>query len=176
MPTPRYAIAVAAPTDGRIDALGGTTGGQAFQSIVEAYTPSTNSWATVAPMSTARAWFAAATTKRDGRVHVFGGEDPAGGFKALTTADAYDPSTNTWAALAPMPTARLNFAAAWAATDAFTSSAAPQLPQPQAWRSGRWMPTTRARTPGPLPHRWRRHATHLPSPRMPMVTSTQSAA
>ncbi|MBJ7607865.1 MAG: hypothetical protein JF887_00325, partial [Candidatus Dormibacteraeota bacterium] len=49
------------------------------------YTPSTNSWATVAPMPTARGFLAAATGP-DGRIYAIGGYK--GGY--LTTVEAYD--------------------------------------------------------------------------------------
>src|SRR5437867_2447081 len=56
-------------------------------------------WTSVAPMPDARDLHAAATGK-DGRIYVFGGQN-------AQTSDppelAYDPGTNTWTAIAPMP-------------------------------------------------------------------------
>jgi N-acetylneuraminic acid mutarotase len=39
----------------------------------------------------------------NGRIHVFGGETPRG---TLSTNEAYDPASNSWAAAEPMPTSR----------------------------------------------------------------------
>jgi N-acetylneuraminic acid mutarotase len=72
---------------------------------------SSNSWSTVASMGTARSGLAAATGS-DGRIYVLGGHpSPTVGVSALNTVEAYDSSTHTWTATAPMPTARGGLAA-----------------------------------------------------------------
>jgi hypothetical protein len=112
MPTARNDLAAATGPDGRIYAIGGWDGENtadvdSYLTTVEAYTPGTNSWATVAPMPTAR-YFLAAATRPDGRIYAIGGYKNA----ELTTVEAYTPGTNSWATVAPMPTARYGLAAA----------------------------------------------------------------
>lgn len=96
----RNGAAVADP-DGRIYALGGTQ-----SNTVEAYSPSTNTWTPVAPMTVGR-WYFAATAGSDGRIYAMGnyGSD-------ANSAEVYDPQTNTWTPIAPMSTDRWELAAA----------------------------------------------------------------
>lgn len=61
------------------------------------YTPSTNTWSEVAPMTTWR--HAASMVAYDGCLYVFGGS----GSAPLTSAEKYDPTSNTWTALLDMP-------------------------------------------------------------------------
>ncbi|CAN5851074.1 hypothetical protein BH11MYX4_BH11MYX4_26720 [soil metagenome] len=109
MPTARYNLAGAVATDGRIFAMGGLAGGPASSRLatVEAYTPSTNTWAPAASLPTARTGLAAATGM-DGRIYAIGGYGPT----ALATVEAYTTSTNTWTTVASMPAARGAIAAA----------------------------------------------------------------
>ena len=58
-------------------------------------------------MSTARAASAAAAI--DGKLYVMGGYGPNG---YLSSVERFDPATNAWEAVAPMPTARTSPAAA----------------------------------------------------------------
>jgi len=111
MPTPRYGHAVAIGADGKIYAIGGynTIGDRAYHATVEAYTPSTNTWETLAPMPTARALHSAVTGP-DGRIYVIGGYNEQRG--TLRTVEVYTPSTNTWATAASMPSARYTLATA----------------------------------------------------------------
>jgi N-acetylneuraminic acid mutarotase len=106
MPTARSALAVTGAPDGRIYALGGWNGGGVFgftYSTLEIYSPATNSWATAAPMPTARNLHAVAADAH--HLYALGGfagnNDPP-----LTTLEIYDIAANTWKAGAPMPTAR----------------------------------------------------------------------
>ncbi|MCW7940587.1 hypothetical protein AAW14_00550 [Streptomyces hygroscopicus] len=124
MPTARHALAgAAAPCPRGVDGLEGTCvfaiggrNGSGFLSTVEAYSPATNTWATLPSMPTARESLAGATAPCpkgvDGRegtcVFAIGGDNP--GF--LNTVEAYSPSANTWATLPSMPTARTALAAA----------------------------------------------------------------
>lgn len=110
MPTARTHLAAVTGQDGRIYALGGIVGPlvQDALSTVEAYTPGTNSWATVASMPTKRAFLAAAVAS-DGRIFALGGQtSPAGG----PSADVYTPSSNSWTTIPNMPTPRQALAAA----------------------------------------------------------------
>jgi N-acetylneuraminic acid mutarotase len=68
-----------------------------------------NTWSAVAPMPTARGLFGAATGP-DGRIYAVGGaiHDFAGPY--LNVVEAYDPKTNTWSTVAPMPTSRCRLA------------------------------------------------------------------
>jgi len=54
--------------------------------------------------------FLAAAAGSDGRIYAIGGVDD--GSHILNSVDAYDPVTDIWADVAPMPTARFGLAAA----------------------------------------------------------------
>ena len=78
----------------------------------EQYDPQTDTWQERAPLPTARSGIAAARLGDqigDVRVYVFGGEESAGTFDEN---EAYDPQTDTWETLEPMPTARHGLGAA----------------------------------------------------------------
>lgn len=68
--------------------MGGTNGSSG---TVEAYTPSTNTWTTVANMPEPRTGMAAATGT-DGRIYAIGGE-------SAPMVRVYTPGTNTWTIL-----------------------------------------------------------------------------
>jgi Bacterial Ig-like domain (group 3)/Kelch motif/Beta-propeller repeat len=111
MPTARSILATATGADGRIYALSGEvsgpgTDGGGRTNVVEAYDTTTNSWATVANIPTARDHLAAATGP-DGRIYAIGGVSLSGS----NVVEAYDPTTNTWATVASMPTGRWSLAA-----------------------------------------------------------------
>jgi len=111
MPTARSRLAAVAGEDGRIYAVGGTffsSNQWVPLSTVEAYTPSTNTWATVAKMSTRRNGLAA-VAGADGRIYAIGGDN---GAYELSTVEVYTPSSNTWTNVASMSTARDRLAAA----------------------------------------------------------------
>jgi hypothetical protein len=59
-------------------------------------------------MPTARAFFGAVLGS-DGRIYVIGGYNDSG---YLSAVDAYDPSTTTWSAVAPLEIARAGLAVA----------------------------------------------------------------
>src|SRR5262249_39918591 len=65
---------------------------------VQAYNPSTNTWATKAPLPLGR--WAPSAGVINGVLYVAGGTDKS--FKPATTLFAYNPSTNTWATKAAM--------------------------------------------------------------------------
>ena len=76
----------------------------------EAYDIATNTWATRAPMPTARSGTGIATV--DGKVHVLGGEGWIDDFGGVFRAhEVYDPKTNSWSRAARMLTPRHGFAA-----------------------------------------------------------------
>jgi N-acetylneuraminic acid mutarotase len=156
MPTARYGLAAATGLDGRIYAIGGDTAspgtspGSGPLTTVEAYTPGTNSWATVAPMPTARLQLAAATGP-DGRIYAIGGVNGGNGSPSLNTVEVYTPSTNSWATVASMPTARAGLAAAtgpdgriYAVGDTGSGNTAEAYtPGTNSWATVASMPTAR---------------------------------
>ena len=68
----------------------------------------TGTWATLAPMPTARQELAVAVL--DGKVFVIGGYDTSGASTAVV--EVYDPASDTWRAAAPLPLATNHNAAA----------------------------------------------------------------
>ena len=91
---------------GKIYAASGITSNQHRLSSVEAFNPQTNTWAAVAPMSTARTFFS--LTAARGKLYAVGGVD---GKTSLATVEAYNPQQDRWDAVAPIAEARWFFAA-----------------------------------------------------------------
>ena len=97
--------------DGKIYAIGGYSGvlllGPGCDcsidslSSTEVYDPSTDKWTTLAPLSTARCWLQ--TEVINGKIYAIGGLNNKVGdskWNPQSSAEAYDPSTNTWTTLA----------------------------------------------------------------------------
>ena len=115
MPTPRNHAAIGA-VNGKIYVIGGRVGaafiGLASDiSTVEEYDPATDKWsATRARMPSTRSALGYAVY--NGRIYVAGGEfqDPhmMATFRAV---EAYDPASNTWSIMPPMPVSRHGLAA-----------------------------------------------------------------
>jgi N-acetylneuraminic acid mutarotase len=106
----------AATLGGKIYALGGLSSSQSSLNTAEAYDPTTNTWTAIASMGIGRMNLAAATL--NGKIYAVGGEYRHTGhefdddfFVTINSAEAYDPTTNTWTAIAPMGTRRMNLAA-----------------------------------------------------------------
>jgi N-acetylneuraminic acid mutarotase len=109
MPLPRKALAFAS-ADGKLYAMGGEAA-TGLVATVEAFDPATNTWSERASMPGARIGFGAVTMGRT--IYVVGGEDtstPPDGRPRVVYA--YDPSTNTWATRASIPTGRDGLAVA----------------------------------------------------------------
>jgi N-acetylneuraminic acid mutarotase len=107
MPTSR-AYAGAAGIAGKLYVVGGCAYGDCrigTTGSLEVYDEASNSWATKAPMPTARA--AMAIGAIGGKLYVVGGNGPwppSPPFYA--TLEMYDPGTDTWTTKTPMPTVR----------------------------------------------------------------------
>lgn len=107
MPTARNHAAVGV-VDGKIYVIGGRLG-SAFitrasnTDLVEVYDPATDQWGALqARMPTARSALAAGTY--DGKIYVAGGEvQTPGMLGAFRAFEAYDPASNSWSVLPPMP-------------------------------------------------------------------------
>ena len=108
MPTPRDHFQ-GAVVGGTFYAIGGRdTTINATVSVVEAYDFSKKTWSTLdTDLPTPRGGFATAVLGDE--IFTIGGE---GGGKAYDEVEAYNPTTNTWRTLAPMPTARHGIQAA----------------------------------------------------------------
>lgn len=110
MPTPRNHLGAAA-ADGRIHAVLGRADGDYTMTTHEVYDPETDSWESAPDVPTGRS--GVAVVGFDGRVYAFGGErlDPAnrGTFDA---AERYDPRTQRWERLPPIPSSRHGLGAA----------------------------------------------------------------
>jgi N-acetylneuraminic acid mutarotase len=108
MPTPRNHLAGGA-VGNRIFAMGGRPPNTLAAN--EALEPATGTWTARAPLPTGRSGHAAVVVA--GCIYVFGGE----GNAAVSTGvfrenEVYDPGTNTWQTLAPMPVPRHGIGAA----------------------------------------------------------------
>ncbi len=115
MPTAR-AGAVAAVIDDGIFVIGGrlsTSGpcsGGPYIGTVEKYDVDTDTWSTVAPLPSPRSDLTAVA--HGGKVFVFGGCTGAASSPSVTNeVDVYDPQTDTWTTLTPMPTQRASLVA-----------------------------------------------------------------
>lgn len=102
IPTPREHLA-AAVLDDQIYAIGGRWQGNL--PALESYSPTADQWTVHPGMPTARGGLTVATLT--GQIHVAGGED----FNRELTCtfaqhEVYDPITQSWTALVPLPTAR----------------------------------------------------------------------
>jgi N-acetylneuraminic acid mutarotase len=111
MPTPRHHVAIGA-VGGKIYVIGGLTGAATIgnyvanaTSVVEEYDPATDRWRAMSKMPTARSGQGWATYQ--GRIYVVGGEIRNYELDAVLHAfEEFDPATNQWFQLPPLPLAR----------------------------------------------------------------------
>jgi N-acetylneuraminic acid mutarotase len=99
--------------DGRIFVVGGCCqqGVQPPAGVAEVYDPPRNVWRIIAPIPAGRSPMAAAAGS-DGRIYAIGGTLPCCfGPPTLNMVDVYDPGTDRWETVAPVPTARQDLAA-----------------------------------------------------------------
>ncbi|MEU6340649.1 kelch repeat-containing protein [Streptomyces sp. NPDC046977] len=95
-------------------AFGGVTP-RGLTHTVEAYSPATNAWVSLAPLPTARSGLAGKAApcpeavKKKTCVYAIGGSVDR---VAQNTVEAYNPAANTWIAIRPLPTPRSDLGAA----------------------------------------------------------------
>jgi hypothetical protein len=115
MSLPRYGIAAAPLPGGRVLVVGGCCVSYQYLSSAEVFDPATNTFSSagIGSMSTARV-NATAAPLPDGRVLVAGGCCGSGPSPNLSSAEVFDPATNSFssAGIGSMSTARVGAAAA----------------------------------------------------------------
>jgi N-acetylneuraminic acid mutarotase len=93
--------------DGKIYAVGGQQGQDAaavYSGRLDVWSPTTNAWTSGASLPSPRSHIAAATFVLGGRIIALGGETS---YNVSTSqAIAYNPSTNGWSQLSPLPVSR----------------------------------------------------------------------
>jgi N-acetylneuraminic acid mutarotase len=111
MPTPRDHVPAAVSPGGLIYVVGGRMKDiDHVTGVVEAFDPIERRWLTgYAPLPTPRGGNVAATLH--GRIIVSGGEGAHGSTGTFNQVEEYDPVTNTWRTLQPMPGGRHGTAA-----------------------------------------------------------------
>ena len=108
LPTSRTHLTAQA-AGGKLYAIAGRSGGiNSVLAANEEFAPATNRWTARAPMPTARGGLGSGVV--GGRIQVIGGEGPSGTpDQTFEQNEEYDPATDTWRTLAPMPTPRHGF-------------------------------------------------------------------
>jgi Kelch motif len=105
MNVPRIAPGAVGATNGLIYVMGGLSAivpSPVFENSLEAYNPATDTWATQAPMPTARDSLGAAQAS-NGLIYAVGGFD---GTNVLATVESYNITTNSWSTAPPLNVAR----------------------------------------------------------------------
>lgn len=111
MPTPRDHLAAVSVAEKFLAISGRTSFPGELQDAVEAYDPASGQWTSRAPIPTSRGGIAAAVV--NGLVYVFGGEGNRNiSSGVFAEVEEYDPGTDTWSSLAPMPNPRHGIGAA----------------------------------------------------------------
>jgi N-acetylneuraminic acid mutarotase len=113
LPTARDHAGVIA-VDGKIHVIGGRTAGYTdLVKLHDVYDPKTDTWQSAAPLPTARS--GGAIVYYQGLILYVGGEcrrpKAGGGGEGFAENEAYDPKTDKWMTLAPIPEVRNGFGA-----------------------------------------------------------------
>jgi N-acetylneuraminic acid mutarotase len=124
LPTARTEGGAALSPDGKIYVMGGRPAGGDSTNLVEAFDPKTNTWTRTRPMPTPREALSVVSAQgADGKVRLYaiGGRNGRHGrrivragktyltdvsWNQLGTVEAYEPATDRWTTMAPMPTKR----------------------------------------------------------------------
>lgn len=106
LPSPRESLGLAA-SGGRVYAVGGFDDRvRDATAAVDSFDPASNTWATHAPMPTAR-YASGVASGADGRIFAVGGVTGFGRqSRLLDTAEVFDPRTDGWRTLSPLSSAR----------------------------------------------------------------------
>jgi N-acetylneuraminic acid mutarotase len=160
MPSPRAAL-TAGFIDGILYAVGGDHDWESW-STNYAYDPSADNWTEKAPMPTPRHHLASAVV--DGKLYAIGGRNSNRTFNAnLDVNEVYNPKSDSWISLEPMPTKRSGLAAAssspvngdiyvFGGESPFKGNGTPETtydvnekydPQTNKWTTEQLMPTAR---------------------------------
>ena len=164
--TRSYLSAVVLST-GKVMAIGGQTTPSSIHKSAEIYDPATNTWTLTASMSAQRSGLAS-TTLPSGKVLATGGGDAGNGTFCTSTAELYDPATDSWSSAGSFPGGNRGrhaqvllktgkVFAAGGATDCRSSTAQANAavydPATNAWTAttGTWATGTRNAAIGVLP-------------------------
>ena len=111
MPTPRSGFAIAV-VENKIHAIGGATGVFSSTSVHEIYDPVTDTWTS---RGNSPLYFRSGITANvvDNKIYVIsGGTTPARPWINTNENNVYDPETNNWTTVAPIPTAVFDYGSA----------------------------------------------------------------
>ena len=97
---------------GKIYVTGGYNQDESLVNSVYVYDPQADAWAQLATMGIVRRYHASAAV--GGKLYVFGGmgEDDDGSEERLSTAEVYDPASDSWAQVTSLAAARIFLVAA----------------------------------------------------------------
>jgi N-acetylneuraminic acid mutarotase len=102
--TARSDLAMAA-AGGKLYAAGGFSGNGSTNTVEMFDASAGGGWVTVAPMRTTRSCFA--MTAVDGKLYASGGRSD-NNFSRVSSVECYDPATDTWQEVTPLPAARVD--------------------------------------------------------------------
>lgn len=114
--TPRGNLGSAVDSLDRIYAIGGLDDNNRVINSVERYNAHSDEWEFVSPLPAPRQ-NVASTATRSGQIYVFGGQNSTGLTGITATSYRYDPGTNAWITVAPMPIATTDSTAVFAPDD-----------------------------------------------------------
>lgn len=102
----RRAYSGAGVIDGKLYVVGGLSASLDVLATLEVYDPGTDTWTMKAPMPTARVAPGAGVI--GGKLYVVGGSTASSlqPLQVYDTLEVYDPGTDTWTSMSPMPTPR----------------------------------------------------------------------